>query len=45
MQIDRIVREYFFPIGVFEFFDSVGIDVMLASIKNYSKNDILKERL
>lgn len=43
-QIDRIVREQFFPIGVFEFFDSVGLDVMLASIKNYSKNDILKER-
>ncbi|MCX6249014.1 MAG: 3-hydroxyacyl-CoA dehydrogenase family protein [Bacteroidetes bacterium] len=41
-QIDRIVREHFFPIGVFEFFDSVGLDVMLASIKNYTKNDPLE---
>jgi 3-hydroxyacyl-CoA dehydrogenase len=38
-QIDRIVREHFFPTGVFEFFDSVGLDVMLASIRNYSKED------
>ena len=44
MQIDRIVREFFFPIGVFEFFDSVGIDIMLASVKNYSKNDPSKDR-
>jgi len=35
-EIDTIVKKYFFPIGVFEFFDSVGIDVMHASIKNYS---------
>jgi 3-hydroxyacyl-CoA dehydrogenase len=38
-QVDRIVREHFFPIGVFEFFDSVGLDVMLASVKNYTKHD------
>jgi 3-hydroxybutyryl-CoA dehydrogenase len=38
-QIDRIVKEHFFPMGVFEFFDSVGLDIMLASVKNYSKDD------
>jgi 3-hydroxybutyryl-CoA dehydrogenase len=43
-QIDRIVREQFFPMGVFEFFDSVGLDVILASIKNYSENDPSKEQ-
>jgi 3-hydroxyacyl-CoA dehydrogenase len=43
-QIDRLVREHFFPTGVFEFFDSVGLDVMLASVKNYSKNDPGQER-
>lgn len=38
-QIDRIVKEHFFPTGVFEFFDSVGLDVMLASVRNYSGMD------
>jgi 3-hydroxyacyl-CoA dehydrogenase len=42
-QIDRIVKEQFFPIGVFEFFDSVGLDVMHASIKNYAKDDPAKD--
>ncbi len=43
-QIDRLVREHFFPTGVFEFFDSVGLDIMLASVKNYSKDDPEEER-
>ncbi len=43
-QIDRLVRDHFFPTGVFEFFDSVGLDVMLASVKNYSKDDPEEER-
>jgi 3-hydroxyacyl-CoA dehydrogenase len=43
-QIDRIVKEQFFPTGVFEFFDSVGLDVMLASVKNYSKDDPEEKR-
>ncbi len=34
-EMDRIVRKYFFPTGAFEFMDSVGIDIMLASVKNY----------
>jgi 3-hydroxybutyryl-CoA dehydrogenase len=43
-QIDRIVKDHFFPIGVFEFFDSVGLDIMLSSIKNYSKYDPVPEQ-
>lgn len=35
-QIDHLVTKYMFPIGVFEFFDSVGIDIMLLSIRNYT---------
>jgi 3-hydroxyacyl-CoA dehydrogenase len=34
-EMDIIVRKHFFPLGVFEFCDSVGNDVMLTSIKNY----------
>jgi 3-hydroxybutyryl-CoA dehydrogenase len=37
-EIDELVRLYFFPIGVFEFFDHVGIDVMLSSVKTYTKD-------
>lgn len=37
-QLDTIIREHLFPSGVFEFFDSVGIDTMLVSIKNYIDN-------
>lgn len=35
-QIDAIVAEYLFPEGIFKFFDLVGNDVMLQSIKNYT---------
>jgi 3-hydroxyacyl-CoA dehydrogenase len=38
-QMDELVKERFFPAGVFEFFDHVGIDVMLASIRNYIENE------
>jgi 3-hydroxybutyryl-CoA dehydrogenase len=34
-EIDDQVKRGLFPIGVFEFFDHVGIDVMLQSVKNY----------
>jgi len=37
-EIDELVRTCFFPTGVFEFFDHVGIDIMLASIRNYTEN-------
>jgi len=37
-ELDRIVKEHFFPSGVFEFFDSVGIDIMLASVTNYTRD-------
>jgi len=44
LQIDRIVKDKLFPTGVFEFFDSVGLDIMLASVKNYSAGDPEEER-
>lgn len=34
-EIDTLVKAHLFPAGVFEFFDHVGIDVMLQSVKNY----------
>jgi len=37
-QTDEIVREYFFPAGVFEFMDHVGIDTMVESVLNYTRN-------
>lgn len=37
-EIDDIVKEHLFPIGVFEFFDHVGIDTMLSSVKTYTRN-------
>jgi 3-hydroxybutyryl-CoA dehydrogenase len=35
-QTDQLIRERFFPLGAFECFDAVGIDVMLPSIRNYT---------
>ena len=37
-EADQLVREHLFPAGVFDFFDSVGIDVILPSVKNYIRN-------
>ena len=39
-EIDNLVKENLFPLGIFEFFDHVGIDVMLASIRNYKLNSL-----
>jgi 3-hydroxybutyryl-CoA dehydrogenase len=36
-EIDELVTYGLFPIGIFEFFDHVGNDVMLRSVKNYIK--------
>ena len=33
--IDTIIKEHIFPIGVFELFDNVGIDIIHFSISNY----------
>ncbi len=33
--LDELVRNNFFPFGVFDFMDSVGLDTMLSAIKNY----------
>lgn len=35
--IDQLVKDHLFPIGVFEFMDHVGIDVMLYSVRQYLK--------
>lgn len=35
-EIDRIMRRRLFPHGVFEFFDSVGIDVASRAVANYA---------
>jgi 3-hydroxybutyryl-CoA dehydrogenase len=37
-QMDHLVRKYIFPFGVFDFCDSVGIDTMLASVQNYTRD-------
>jgi 3-hydroxybutyryl-CoA dehydrogenase len=37
-EIDELVKQHLFPIGAFEFFDHVGIDVMLSSVNSYIKN-------
>jgi 3-hydroxyacyl-CoA dehydrogenase/radical SAM superfamily enzyme YgiQ (UPF0313 family) len=37
-QIDQLVKKHFFHFGVFDFCDSVGIDTMLASIQNYTRD-------
>jgi 3-hydroxybutyryl-CoA dehydrogenase len=34
-RMDSIIKSHFFPAGVFDFCDSVGNDIMLASVKNY----------
>lgn len=34
--LDDLIRKNFFPLGVFEFFDHIGIDVVYKSIKNYT---------
>lgn len=34
-ELDELVTSGLFPVGVFEFFDHVGNDVMLQSVKNY----------
>jgi len=42
--MDEIVKATLSPFGIFEFFDSVGNDIMLASIRNYAKYDSRPER-
>jgi 3-hydroxybutyryl-CoA dehydrogenase len=39
-EIDALIRENLFPIGIFEFFDKVGIDVMYTAVKNYSLGSV-----
>jgi 3-hydroxyacyl-CoA dehydrogenase len=35
-EIDSIAKRDIFPVGIFEFFDSVGLDVMYQSVINYT---------
>jgi 3-hydroxyacyl-CoA dehydrogenase len=35
--LDELVKQYILPSGVFEFFDHVGIDIMLSSIESYMR--------
>jgi 3-hydroxybutyryl-CoA dehydrogenase len=35
LQMDQLVKTYFFPFGVFDFCDNVGLDTILSSIRNY----------
>jgi 3-hydroxybutyryl-CoA dehydrogenase len=42
-EIDQLVKTHLFPFGIFEFFDHVGIDVMLASVKAYADDAPNKE--
>lgn len=37
--LDQMIRNKFFPSGVFRFFDHVGIDIMYNSVKNYTEFD------
>jgi 3-hydroxybutyryl-CoA dehydrogenase len=37
-QMDQLVKRHLFPFGVFDLCDSVGLDTMLASIRNYIKD-------
>jgi 3-hydroxybutyryl-CoA dehydrogenase len=37
-QMDQLVRNHFFSFGVFDFCDSVGLDTMLQSIRNYTRD-------
>jgi 3-hydroxyacyl-CoA dehydrogenase len=36
-ELDALARSRLLPVGIFEFFDQVGIDVMNASIRNYAE--------
>ncbi len=35
--LDELVKEILFPIGIFELFDQVGIDVIYTSVLNYTQ--------
>jgi len=38
LQMDQLVKDNLFSFGIFDFFDSVGLDTMLSSIRNYTKD-------
>jgi 3-hydroxybutyryl-CoA dehydrogenase len=42
-QMDALIKKYLFPAGVFDFCDSVGNDIMLTSVRNYTRDYPNKE--
>jgi 3-hydroxybutyryl-CoA dehydrogenase len=38
LQMDQLVKKNMLPFGVFDFCDSVGLDTMLSSIRNYIRD-------
>jgi 3-hydroxybutyryl-CoA dehydrogenase len=36
-QMDALIKTFLFPIGVFDFCDSVGNDIMLEAVRNYTR--------
>ena len=36
--LDELVRKHIFPVGIFEMIDNIGIDTILTSVKNYTKD-------
>ena len=37
-QMDALIKEHLFPVGVFDFCDGVGNDIMLAAVRNYTRD-------
>jgi 3-hydroxybutyryl-CoA dehydrogenase len=37
-QMDALIKKFFFPTGVFDFCDCVGNDIMLTSVRNYTRD-------
>ena len=37
-RMDALIKKYLFPVGVFDFCDVVGNDIMLASVRNYTRD-------
>ncbi|NQV02735.1 MAG: 3-hydroxyacyl-CoA dehydrogenase family protein [Bacteroidia bacterium] len=35
-QIDALIKEHLFSVGLFDIMDSIGIDIMLDAVKNYT---------
>lgn len=36
VEVDRLIHDSFFPLGAFECFDAVGLDIITPSVRNYA---------